>query len=89
MPPGIRAIDLELTRPSPYPLGNGRDAEKVQDLGVTILPGGVVKGKEKLKSVFRDPKNGLKVVHPERVRPGDVKTVVWKEKNRLSKKDCV
>ena len=39
-PPGIRAIDLELTRPNPYPLGNGRDAEKVQDLGVTILPGG-------------------------------------------------
>ena len=40
VPPGIRAIDLELTRPSPYPLGNGRDAEKVQDLGLTILPGG-------------------------------------------------
>ena len=40
-PPGIRAIDLQLIGPSPYPLGNGRDAENVQDLGLTILPGGL------------------------------------------------
>ena len=39
-PPGIRTIDLQLTRLSPYSLENGYDAVKWQNLGLTILPGG-------------------------------------------------
>ena len=49
----------------------------------------LVKGKEKLKRVSCTQKNGLELVHPERVRPGEAQNGGLEEKKRLSKKDCV
>ena len=49
----------------------------------------LVKGKEKLKRVSCTQKNGLELVHPERVRPGEAQNGGLGEKKRLSKKDCV
>ena len=45
----------------------------------------LVKGKEKLKRVSCTQKNGLELVHPERVRPGEAQNGGLGEKKRLSK----
>ena len=46
----------------------------------------LVKGKEKLKRVSCTQKNGLELVHPERVRPGEAQNGGLGEKNVSQRK---
>ena len=62
---------------------------KVAEFGTYHTARRLVKGKEKLKRVSCTQKNGLELVHPERVRPGEAQNGGLEEKKRLSKKDCV
>ena len=82
------------------PLGDSNKAEslsirvwlrcsKVAEFGTYHTARRLVKGKEKLKRVSCTQKNGVELVHPERVRPGEAQNGGLGGKKRLSKKDCV
>ena len=62
---------------------------KVAEFGTYHTARRLVKRKEKLKRVSCTQKNGLELVHPERVRPGEAQNGGLGEKKHLSKKDCV